>query len=468
MAYSSIRGRKPMERASKISHTNIITSPEVQTLLAECIVPRPADPATVQDAVEPVPKSDAQSIKHIVAVDGSFREVVVQEDFPSATITFLAFGPLIFELEDLRALDRETFIAPEDLAKLKKIQRFQLALPTRNISRSGLGLQRSIRLTVHEFFSQRRGSLTLYDTLRWVVFRQWRNIAGTSRTLRNCPNQQVNGCERQDLRLTPQTPFESQCPECGDPIYLTDVLRLDELIDEEQGASRVTSYLLSALETLVLVHLIHILWEMKPTALKEILFIKDGPLALFGQVFTLVDALRDLADFLAEFRDPADPGKRLPLLNIVGLEKSGAFVEHATHIEKSLDEKLQELKKSQDIAGIVLPLSNEYIYKYVVPGDPGSTISYGQNTYWGPKMIFKANDGSTYVATVPALEGHKPTPRYSDFINLTDVLGAVSELRCSMYDNALIPVALANRLVSLSEVPSSRILESFARGVVRV
>jgi hypothetical protein len=35
-----------------------------------------------------------------------------------------------------------------------------------------------------------------------------------------------------------------------------------------------------------------------------------------------------------------------------------------------------------------------------------------------------------------------------------------------MYDNALIPVALANRLVSLSDVPSSRILETFAREVV--
>ncbi|WP_199042685.1 DNA double-strand break repair nuclease NurA [Glycomyces salinus] len=467
MAYSSVRGRKPMERASKISHTNIISSPQVQALLAQCTVPRPADPATVQDSVKPVPKSESQPIKHVVAVDGSFREVVIREDFPSATITFIAFGPLIFELEDLRALDRETFIAPEDLAKLKKIQRFQLALPTRNISRSGLSLQRSIRLTVHEFFSEpRNGGPTLYHTLQWVVFRRWRNSTGITRTLRNCPNQQANGCKRQDIVLTPQTKFESRCTECGDPIYLIDVLRLEELIDEEQGAGRVTSYLLSALETLVLVHLIHILWEMKPTALREILFIKDGPLALFGQVFTLVDALRDLADFLAEYHDPA--GTTRPLLNIVGLEKSGPFVEHATHIEKSLDEKLQELKKSQDITGIVLPLSNEYIYKYVVPGDPGSTISYGQNTYWGPKMIFKANDGSTYVATVPALGGHKPTPQYSDFVNLTDVLGAVSELRCSMYDNALIPVALANRLVSLSEVPSSRILENFAKGVVKM
>ncbi|MGA5703928.1 hypothetical protein [Peterkaempfera bronchialis] len=242
---------------------------------------------------------------------------------------------------------------------------------------------------------------------------------------------------------------------------------MHELVDDEQGASRITSYLLSALETLALVHVIHALWEMKPILLREFLFIKDGPLALFGQVFTLADPLRDLANFLASYRDPSDPSKVLPLLNVVGLEKSGSFVEHAVHIEKSLDKALAEAKTEGDFAGVVLPLSNEYIYEYVVPGDPGGTITYGQNTYWGGKMIFKAKDGSTYVATVPTLGGHKSDPKIDDYINLTDVLAAVSGLRCSMYDNALIPVALANRLVSLSEVPSSRILESFARGTIR-
>lgn len=468
MAYSSLHGRKPMERASKISHTNIIASQEVKDLLAECSIPRPADTETVQGLLVRVPLPESQSIKHIIAVDGSFREALVRDEFPSATITFFAFGPLIFKLDDLRQLDRETFIAPEDLAKLKKIQRFQLALPTRNISRNGLGLQDSIRLTLHEFLARPvDGDKSLYDTLRWLLFRRWTNNSDARRTLRHCPNESVNGCNREEIALTPDTHYRSECTNCGGPIYLADVLRLHELVDDEQGASRITYYLLSALETLALVHVIHALWEMKPILLREFLFIKDGPLALFGQVFTLADPLRDLANFLASYRDPSDQSKVLPLLNVVGLEKSGSFVEHAVHIEKSLDKALTEAKAEGDLAGVVLPLANEYIYKYVVPGDPGGTITYGQNTYWGGKIIFKAKDGSTYVATIPTLGGHKSDPKVEDYINLTDVLAAVSELRCSMYDNALIPVALANRLVSLSEVPSSRILESFARGTIR-
>ena len=43
----------------------------------------------------------------------------------------------------------------------------------------------------------------------------------------------------------------------------------------------------------------------------------------------------------------------------------------------------------------------------------------------------------------------------------------VGELRCSMYDNVLIPVALANKLVSLSDFPSQRILTTFVRQGVK-
>ncbi|WP_426568671.1 hypothetical protein [Streptomyces canus] len=468
MAYSSLHGRKPMERASKISHTNIIASQEVKDLLADCSIPRPADTQTVQDLLARVPQPANQTIKHVIAVDGSFSEALVRDEYPSATITFFAFGSLIFKLDDLRQLDRQTFIAPEDLAKLKKIQRYQFALPTRNISRNGLGLQDSIRLTLHEFLERHvDGESSLYDTLRWLIFRRWTSNPDARRALRYCPNKDVNQCAREEIVLTPDTPYRSECASCGGPIYLADVLRLHELVDDEQGASSVTYYLLSALETLALVNVIHALWDLKPILLREFLFIKDGPLALFGQVFSLIEPLRDLANFLSSYRDPADQSRVLPLLNVVGLEKSGSFVEHAVQIEKSLDKALSEAQAEGDIAGVVLPLSNEYIYKYVVPGNPGGTITYGQTTYWGGKLIFKARDGSTYVATVPTLGGHKSAPRLDDYINLVDVLDGVSELRCSMYDNALIPVALANRLVSLSEVPSSRILESFARGTIR-
>ena len=449
MAYSSARGRKPMERASKISHTNIIGDPAVQALLAQCSVPRPAQPGVLAGLLQDVPSCPDQPIRAIVAVDGSMRETSVRHEFPSASITFYAFGPLLFRLEALRELDKQPFIAPEDLARLKNIQRYTLALPTRNVSRTGMSLRDSFRKTLHEFFAgEVDGEEPLAKTLRWILFRGWEGTDSQNWVIPQCPN---HNCSEREIVLSERSNDEEPCPRCGRPIYFIDAFRLHERVDEEQGASAVSSYTLTILEQIVLIHVIRQVWRMKSSLLREVLFIKDGPLACFGTTAPLSKPLREMASFLGNQPDPAGGSQQVSLLNLVGLEKSGAFVEHAIQVDDEIR------------PGSVLPLSNDYIYRHIIPGDPASSDPYGGNTYWGGKMIFKAEDNNVYVATVPTGDGFKPSPTYSDFLNLTPVLSALAELKCSMYDNALIPVALANRLVSLSDVPSSRILETFAR-----
>jgi hypothetical protein len=47
-------------------------------------------------------------------------------------------------------------------------------------------------------------------------------------------------------------------------------------------------------------------------------------------------------------------------------------------------------------------------------------------------------------------------------LHLRAILTNVEKVRCDMYDNALIPVALVNKLVSLANHPSTRILQKFA------
>ncbi len=233
MAYSSLHGRKPMERASKISHSNVIASTAVQALLARCSIPRPAEANTLNSLLQDVPLALDQKIRAIVAVDGSMREVPVREEFPSAAITFFTFGPLLFKLEDLRELNNQTFIAPEDMARLKKIQRFVLVLPTRNISLNGLSLRDSVRRTLHEFFLERHADDDpLYKTLRWILFRGW--ITGGEKfwDLPHCPNY---GCTRDVVRLVPLTPDEHACEVCGKPIYLIDACRLHERVPSLSG-----------------------------------------------------------------------------------------------------------------------------------------------------------------------------------------------------------------------------------------
>jgi len=137
---------------------------------------------------------------------------------------------------------------------------------------------------------------------------------------------------------------------------------------------------------------------------------------------------------------------------LAGLEKSGAFVEHA-------DEIAGKLKNGQ-----ALMLSNDYIYKYVIPGKGDTSQPYARTSYYGAKLIFKSQDGKVYVVTLPSKDENivlRPTKK--DFLNMEVILFNLEKLKCDMYDSALLPVALANKLVSLANHPSSIILEKFAK-----
>lgn len=77
---------------------------------------------------------------------------------------------------------------------------------------------------------------------------------------------------------------------------------------------------------------------------------------------------------------------------LAGLEKSGAFVDHAQEIQRTLN------------SGKVLILTDDYIYRYILPGpgDPQHPYAYISN--YGHKVIFKTRYGQTYVVSVPVRE----------------------------------------------------------------
>ena len=176
MAYSSRQGRRPMEYASKASHMHIIKDAVVQEFLDACIIPKKAEDITIDDdqifSFKPATKNP---ILNIIAIDGGFQETAVRSEFPSATICFFQFGVLVFSLSDLESLDSQPFIDPNDMSKLKEIQRFKLTLPIRNvILKSQSSLTHSVRRALYDFFCQDLGEDEhLIDTLRWFIFQEY-------------------------------------------------------------------------------------------------------------------------------------------------------------------------------------------------------------------------------------------------------------------------------------------------------
>lgn len=445
MAYSS-SGRKPFERASKISHAQIINNDAVREMLSRCTLPSVEGPEDLERSLIPVSDDRPRHIDKVVAVDGSMAETPIRPGYPSASVTFFTCGPLLFGLRDLDELALAPTIDPADMAKLKRISRHSLALPTANVALDGLDLTGSVRRALHEFLCAPRAGTRLQDGLRWLLFEKFRADGPPRWDVPDCPH----GCGQKQMPLHAEDgDDEARCPNCRAPVYLLDALRLHERIDDESGAGAVSSYVLGALETIALVDVIRLILENFGTRhLRATAFVKDGPLAAFGVTAGLKRPLESMCSHLMR----AGAGGT-SVLNLVGLEKSGPFVEHAQAIADRIP------------PGNALILSDAYIRRYIKPGSGGGDDVYGRTTYWGNKLIFRAPDGNMYVPSLPAGE-LRAEPKPEEFSNLYDVLAVVAGLRCSMYDNALLPVALANKLVSLSEFPSTEILRTFATDTV--
>jgi hypothetical protein len=440
MGYSSRRGRRPNENASKSAHSYVINDPEVQKFLAQCDLPKKsADVSFANHACIKYQPVSANPIRHVIAVDGGYTEVVVEKEFPSSTLCFFQFGALIFGVEDLESIERSPFIDPDDIAKLKHIQRMKLTLPIRNISlKSCLTMIDSVRMAIHNFFSQSSEDQSLNETLKWFVFQEY-ETPHADWTLSSCPSPTCGARDISLLRSKITEQYTFTCDKCSKEIFLIDVFRLHEAIDNELGAGGILGYVTTTIEQIVMVHLIRLILKTKPGLMKHVLFIKDGPLAFFGQTANMHIPMRALVRHLFKNQD----------LYLAGLEKSGPFVEHADEISQRLE------------SANALILDDTYIYRYIIPGIPDPSNPYGRSTYYGNKLIFKTPKGSMYVASLPTLAPNsKPTE--SDFRNLQVILTNIEKLKCDMYDNSLIPVALANKLISLANHPSSRILQKFA------
>jgi len=440
MSYSTKRGR-PFEQASKSSHTHIIKDESVQKFLEECNLPKESKDVELNNKLLLKPDEiDNNPIEHIIAIDGGISTVPVKTTFPSSTITFFQFGALSFNLSDLESLSKKPFVSPDDISKLKELERIKLVLPTKNLSLKGeKNLIYSVRKTLYDFFAKDREGESFIETLHWFIFKEYEKTLD-SYQLANCPS-----CGDSKLKIEKKKiakDFTAICPSCSGVIFLTDFFRLHEAIDNELGAGGIIGYVVNLVEQMILVHTIRIILKLQPALLKRILFIKDGPLAFFGQTANMHKPMRDLTNYLFKNHD----------LFLAGLEKSGAFVEHA-------DEITEKLK-----FGTVLLLDNKHIYTYILPGNPDTQEPYAKTSYYGSKLIFKSATGGMYVVTLPTTnEEVVLKPQKDDFKNLDVIVHNIAKLKCDMYDSALLPIALANKLVSLSNHPSSVLLRKFAK-----
>lgn len=460
MSYGA-KGNRPFEWASKCQHSHIINDSFVQELLRRCKFSSSNDEAS-SDVKQHSFEIDCElhsDITTIIAVDGGYTEVIVKENYPDSKVAFFQFGGIAFNLSDLKDLTVSSFIHPDKIEKFKQVERFKLVIPTKAASLDSHSMIDSVRIPIIEFFNQKReGNKSFLDTLKWLIFQEYKNNVSGCVSLQevkfgSLPQKNNNTyhniiIKKSDIRQDGY--FDVK----GERFNLIDIFRLHEVVDEEIGASGILGYLTNVIEHIIIVHYIKEVINLKPKFLRQIMFIKDGPLGLFGQTANLHKHMRELCNFfISKYK-----------LKLVGLEKSGTFVEHADNITSGNNPCLRR--------GFALPLFNKYIYKHILPGPSSNTEleklpPYASTSYYSGKIIYHSQSGKVWVLTIPIKDCDEiKTLNKNSFQNLEEILNVVSNLKCDMYENAIVPIVFINQAISLANQPSSKILEKFARNLV--
>lgn len=435
------------ERGSRISHSYIINDEEVKQYLNNCEIPVEAEDVELNDALKyDIVYPEENTIEFIVAVDGESTTIPVKKTFPSSLITFFQFGSLLIKSADLDEMEKKPFVSPSDINKLKKIEREKFVLPTKNIAlKKNIDFRTTVREAIHEFFKKEHsGKSSILATLYWFIFEQYNPTSTKSNyKLSQCPHCGTNNIVLEKDKIDFKN-YSWTCTHdnCNKEIFITDVFRLFEKVDNDAGATGIVTYLESVTESFFTIHTIKSLMEIQHGLVDRFLFVKDGPLSFGGETANMHKPMQALLTYL----------NRNNKINLVGVETSGAFVDHARQIKDKLN------------SGQVFLLNNEHIYTYIQVGNHKEQ-QYGSTSYYSGKFIYKSFDERIYVLTLP-VENHNTyynQPELTDLKNIEEILMNIDKLRCDIYENALIPVAVANKLISLTNHPSSNILERFAK-----
>ena len=429
MPYTSIAGRP--ERAQRTGHANAAIRALADR--AEFFIPAEhvrdldwlAERVRGEDRLaRPLP---AQRLRAVLAIDGSQMGVSVRDGLPSVRYGYAQTGAAYLDLDLMEAQRAERFVDPVALNEAVSAALVSLDLPTAGAyTREGISIQQSWRETLDRIFRIKKIEVnrldqSLLDLLMLLHGQPGRPAAAVAV---NCP---APGCPPHDVLVGPDA---GRCPDCGTALYPTDALRIHEEVLEDGTNEAALGRLMQVVELLVFVGLVTLLWEQARNELMpSTLFIMDGPLAVYGPPAKL--RARALAYIQAMNRSMPGVG---PF--VCGVEKTGTTVDYARALARHDAIKPGEL----------LVVDEKVISVMTNAANPRS---YGAETYWGRKFIYRARDGRVVVPTVPPADGAPyddrgghPDPMH--YPTLSAILDVIDRTGSSMYQDGLIPVALAH------------------------
>jgi hypothetical protein len=251
-------------------------------------------------------------------------------------------------------------------------------------------------------------------------------------------------------------PEQQYCPQCDAVVYPTDALRIWEEVSDYQSNLTAITRLMLTIEHLLPMHYIRRLAGGALNSLGQTAFFVDGPLAIFGTSAWLHGSIMRYVNEV----DEQLRRRGLPGLLIVGLQKTGQVVDHVSLIDRFIP------------SNRLFAISDDYRYKYIFGGRDPAGNGFGYETYYGQDFIYKTESDRTFVFALPyPFATKRPADinfieQKTDFhryLELPSALALINHFQTDLYENAVVPIALANKYTAISLVPGGRVLDLLTR-----
>lgn len=450
MPYQTKRGT--WERSSRLGHVPIVESEFVKSRLRGYRVysgETARDVAhdlvvSADDLPDPGPPP-----KWALSFDGSTQEVAIREEYPSTRLGYIQVAGVLVFLDELWSQRQRRFVDPAAVRQAAQESLVSIVLPSSNVCRKDLtSVRASWRVEVFELFRDYtvEGQPILDFFFRLLQLGSRTSPSGEAIMLDRCPA--TSGCSAHDIAVPREG---SACPGCGTMLYPTDSLRVHEEVRELNTNVTPLGRLQSVLEHIVMLCYLNYLLERLPRVLSSVALISDGPLALFGPQAPLKRAIESYLLFAAQ--QLARANHRPPI--VVGIEKTGQFAEHAAQLAPYLPTRT------------LVRLPDSYIFERILTTRSSPSSAFGEDTYYGRKFFYKSATGQMLTITIPCLDptavGARDRDDPAHYGTLSSTLALLDEVGTKLYEDALIPVALAHTYASIPLGTGSRVLTLLSR-----
>lgn len=450
MPYRTPSGRA--ERSRSLGHVPLVESPVIQRKLETFRVFTPSADVPIDEGLL-TPAGDLSQPgplpTWIMAFDGSPQEVAANETYPSTRLGYIQVAGVLVNIRRMAEEGGMTFVDPAVIRSCIDEALHSIVMPSSNVCRpDALTVRDSWRREVFDVFRDYRVEDTpLLDTFFSLM--NYGPRAGAPGTIT------VMRCSASPDCLARNIPVPRDgvaCPQCGETVFPTDALRLHEEVTEYNPNMTALGRLMSVLEHITMLAYMQFLHARQPRVLGNVAFILDGPLAVFGPQSWFHTAILAYIHFL--YTDLAARQMRPPV--IMGIEKTGQFAEHALAIQDRIPPRT------------VMRLPDTYIYGRILASRERPDTRYGLDEYYGRKFFYRSATGQLLtVSLTPEVDpASLESQDLAVFPTLPAALGILDQIGTKLYDNAVIPVALAHSYASIPLRTGSRVLTLLTRRIL--